>query len=468
MKRLLLLTALVAACAPSRSEMLSPIQEAVRHRIAQNVDWRGETKEDSAVDAAVKKLLASELTEDGAVQVALLRNRGLQGAYESLGISQAALVQAGLLANPVFSGRLGFSGDKTSPDFEIGVEEDFLSLLFLPSRVSFAESNVTAARARTTARVVDVASGARRAFVDVVAAHQLYALRSTVAEAAEAAWDLAKRQHDAGNTTDLEWMTQQARYKEAVLALADAERDARIAREHVNAALGLFGAETAWTVSSGLLEAPLDDAAQKAKLEHLENKAVAASLSLSSMRAEMDALASRLGYENARRFIPTLDVGVGADRDDGNFEVGPRASVALPIFDMGQGEVLAAESRLRMRGEEYASRAVEVRAHARELLVRAQNADDRARYIKAELLPLRESLVEEAQKNYNGMLIGAFVLLDARKNQVETGVEYVEALRTVHRTRIEIEALLAGGDVAMPVDTSRSAQLVDDGEGGGR
>lgn len=290
---------------------------------------------------------------------------------------------------------------------------------------------------------------------------------SNNAEAAEAAWDLARRQHDAGNTTDLEWMTQQARYKEAVLALADAEREARVAREHVNAALGLYGPETQWTVPSRLVDDALDAPEMKAKLAHLENKAVAASLMLSSMRSEMDALASRLGYENARRFIPTLDVGAGAESFSGSIDVGPRASIALPIFDMGQGEILATESRLRMRGEEYAAMAVQVRAEARELLVRAQNAGDRARYITSELLPLRQSLVDEAQKNYNGMLIGAFVLLDARKSQIETGVEYVDALRAVHRTRIEVEALLAGGASMMPPETASSARQISDGDSEG-
>jgi outer membrane protein, heavy metal efflux system len=67
------------------------------------VSWNRGLQEDAAVEAAVRDLLADELSADGAVQVALVNNRGLRATYEDLGVSQADLVQAGLLSNPVFS-----------------------------------------------------------------------------------------------------------------------------------------------------------------------------------------------------------------------------------------------------------------------------------------------------------------------------------------------------------------------------
>jgi outer membrane protein TolC len=51
----------------------------------------------------VDELLGKPLSMDDAVQVALLNNRGLQAAFQELGITEAEVVQAGRLPNPGFS-----------------------------------------------------------------------------------------------------------------------------------------------------------------------------------------------------------------------------------------------------------------------------------------------------------------------------------------------------------------------------
>ena len=57
----------------------------------------------SSARARVQHLLKRPLTADTAVQIALLNNRGLQAAYNELGIAEAAMVQQVLPPNPSFS-----------------------------------------------------------------------------------------------------------------------------------------------------------------------------------------------------------------------------------------------------------------------------------------------------------------------------------------------------------------------------
>ena len=56
-----------------------------------------------AVSLRVKALLRKPLTADRAAHIALLNNRDLQAAYNALGLSEAAMVQASLPPNPTFS-----------------------------------------------------------------------------------------------------------------------------------------------------------------------------------------------------------------------------------------------------------------------------------------------------------------------------------------------------------------------------
>ena len=59
-------------------------------------------------------------------------------------------------------------------------------------------------------------------------------------------------------------------------------------------------------------------------------------------------------------------------------------------------------------------------------------------------MPRRERIVNEAQLAYNAMAIGVFQLLQAKRDQIETGRVYVETLRDYWLARAEIEQLLAG------------------------
>src|SRR5690606_37239486 len=118
--------------------------------------------EDRAAMEAVRELLQGELDADAAVQVALLNNPELQATYEELGVAQAELVQAGLLANPIFEAEVKFH-DGTAA-FEGGAIADFLHIFQVPLRRRIAEDALEAAKLRVTGAVVDLAGEVREAF----------------------------------------------------------------------------------------------------------------------------------------------------------------------------------------------------------------------------------------------------------------------------------------------------------------
>ena len=84
------------------------VSATVEARSGKRVVWNLGTELDAQAAQDVRNLLEDALTADKAVQVALLSNRELQAMYAELGVAQADLVQAGLLANPVFDGAAFF------------------------------------------------------------------------------------------------------------------------------------------------------------------------------------------------------------------------------------------------------------------------------------------------------------------------------------------------------------------------
>jgi cobalt-zinc-cadmium efflux system outer membrane protein len=60
------------------------------------------------------------------------------------------------------------------------------------------------------------------------------------------------------------------------------------------------------------------------------------------------------------------------------------------------------------------------------------------------LLPLRETVVEQASLQYNGMQIGLYELLSAKKEQVDAYRAYVGSVRDYWIARAELERVMGG------------------------
>ena len=68
------------------------------------------------------------------------------------------------------------------------------------------------------------------------------------------------------------------------------------------------------------------------------------------------------------------------------------------------------------------------------------------------LLPLRQRIVDQTQLQYNGMLTGVFQLLQAKRDQIETGTQYLSTLRDYWIARVDLERAIGGNfPDAMPV-----------------
>ncbi|HYO95812.1 MAG TPA: hypothetical protein VER33_14925, partial [Polyangiaceae bacterium] len=65
-------------------------------------------------------------------------------------------------------------------------------------------------------------------------------------------------------------------------------------------------------------------------------------------------------------------------------------------------------------------------------------------YFREVLLPLKQKVLDETQLQYNAMAAGAFQLLAAKRDQVESASAYIDQLREYWLARTEAEQLLAG------------------------
>jgi cobalt-zinc-cadmium efflux system outer membrane protein len=441
------LTAVLAAAVLSGCATIQPragfddVEAIVAERTGARVHWNQGTPADQAVADSVQSLLAGELTADEAVQIALLNNRNLQATYENLSVAQADLVRAGLLTNPIFDAEARFAEGGTG--IELGVAQSFIDIFFIPLRRRIAGAAFEGAKLGVAGAVVDLAAQTRQAFYELLADQQLAELRETVLLAFDASYAMAQSLHAAGNVTDLRLAVERAQYEQAKVNLAAARAEVLVGREQLNALMGLWGPDVQWTAATRLPELPPEE--ETMDLAGLEQRAIANSLDLGVLRQRIMIAGERLGLARPEALIPVAEVGVVGEREpESDWAVGPRVSLPIPIFNMGQAASATARAQLRQTQDLYTAQAVEVRSAVRASATRLTAARERAVYYQAVVLPLQQRSLGLLHLQYNAMQIGVFDLLQARRELVETGVDYVHVLQNYWLIRTQLTQILNG------------------------
>ncbi|HEX7181424.1 MAG TPA: TolC family protein [Thermoanaerobaculia bacterium] len=431
--------ALLAGCASvPRDAGIGDVRKMVEEQEGHRLAWSPAQPIAPPDDEALRPLLAGELTVERAVEVALANNRDLLATLEELGVARADLIAASTVRNPVLDGELLFPGDPRNP-FEIGITQTLIDLFQLRKRRALGQATFEAARLRVAAAVLGFAAEVRADYYTLQAAQQALAAQRTIAAAAEASAELARRQHEAGNISDLDLESEQALYERAKLDLARAELDELQSRERLLADLGALQ-----TLPLTLpAQAPPAEDEQEPSLEELE----------ASFPRRLDVLLARTEVEAARRALPLartpaydeLEVGVKHEREaDGGELTGPSVAVPIPLFDRGLAGRTRAAASLRMAEQRLHALTISARSEARAARERLLEARARADYLRNIVVPRRQRILALTQLEYNAMLRGVYDLIRARQGLSDALREQVLAVRDYWLARTELDAAASG------------------------
>ncbi|MGH8693718.1 MAG: TolC family protein [Burkholderiales bacterium] len=453
---ILLGVSVLGGCATVQHEASFPqVQNAVANHLGQKVEWNRDDERDERAQQATRTLLQQKLSAEAALQIALLNNRGLQARFEELGIAQADLVEAGLLENPVLGAGMLFQDAGTEIDLDI--VQNFLGVFTLSARKKIGQAAAERVTLEVSKDVLDLASEVQAQYYRVVGDAETLVLARQVVIATEAAAELAQRQYVAGNLSRREQSLQQAFYAQTLLEVAQAEAHFDADREKLNRLMGLWGANTRWTVPERLPEIP----ATLPALDDVERQAIERRLDLAAAKKKAEGVTQALNLARQYRWLSPLGIGVQFKRDaDGEKSYGPRLELGLPIFNQGQARIARLESERKRAEERVAALAVDIRSEARETRGRLSALHQSVRHYEKALLPLQQTIVTETLKFYNGMLLGVYDLLLASQSQIQTGRQYVAATRDFWLAWTELEHTI-GGRISSPAATPPTGNDTD-------
>lgn len=444
---------------------MSLVADITGHELKKTVSALNTPEQEAAARDRVVSLLRRPLTADAAVQVALLNNRGLQAAYNELALAEAAMVQASLPPNPIFSiGRL-------SGPHEIEIEKriiaNILSLATLPLRADIAADRFRQAQLRAAEETLRVAAETRRAYYRAVATRQLSGFLTEAKSAAETTSKLAKRLGETGGINKLDQAREHVFYAEITGQLASVRQRASSERERLVRMMGLWGRDLEFRLPSALPAQPRRAMA----LPAIETDAVRRRIDLQIARLELDALAKSYGLASATRFVNLLELSgiaktikdreTGARTRDRGFEL----EFQIPLFDFGEVRVRQAEHTYMQAVNRLTERAINIRSEARNAYRIYRSTYEIAAHYRSEVLPLRRIISEEMLLRYGAMQIDVFALLAEARQRINATIIAADAQRDFWLATVDLSVAVVGGGMSAGGGEASSTSVAASGGG---
>lgn len=444
---------LAAGCAKFTDDGgMAPVTDGVRREIGRDALKLSSPEDMRRARERVQALLAEPLSEESAVQIALLNNRGLQAAYNDLGISEADYVQASLPPNPAIVLNRTF-GTGNFVEFGFQLVGNLLAFATLPARTEIAKREFEEARYRAVATTLSLTIDVRRAYVRALAAQQRLALLEQARQTADASAQLMKQLGETGAASKLDQARVSAFYADLSVQVAQARLAVTTSREALTRILGLWGSDLAYRLPARL---PVLPAAVDA-LADVEVDAMRRRVDLIILRYEIVTLAKSANFVNATRYLSFLELGLGYRNEVETGDTGELTSksrygfelgIVIPVFDTGQARMTAAQEIYMRALNRLVERSVNARSEARVAYATYRATYDIARYYQSRIVPLRRQISSEVLLRYNGMLTDVFEVLIEERERINASIASLDALRDYHLAVADLQAaLIVGGTV---------------------
>lgn len=444
---------LAAGCAKFTDDGgMAPVTDGVRREIGRDAVKISSPEDIRRARERVQALLSEQLSEGAAVQIALLNNRGLQAAYNDLGISEAEYVQTSLPPNPAITLNRTF-GTGNFVEFGFQLVGNLLAFATLPAKTEIAKREFEEARYRAIATTLSLTIDVRRAYVRALAAQQRLALLEQARQTADASAQMMKQLGETGAANKLDQARVSAFYADLSVQVAQARLAVTTSREALTRILGLWGSDLAYRLPARLpvLPAAVDT------LADVEVDAMRRRVDLIVLRYEIVTLAKSANFVNATRYLSFLELGLGYRNEVETGSTGEQTSknrygielgIVIPVFDTGQARMTSAHEIYMRAINRLVERSVNARSEARVAYATYRATYDIAKYYQSRIVPLRRQISSEVLLRYNGMLTDVFEVLIEERERINASIGALDALRDYHLAVADLQAaLIVGGTV---------------------
>ncbi len=394
-------------------------------------------------EAVIQEILREGLSSDEAVQLCLLNNPRLQADFLRIGIGRAEVVQSGLFSNPSLALSVRFPDEGGLANLGVSLAQNIAELWQLPVRKTVAKRELDETILTIVREASALALETRAAYVQVQKVDRELAILREILSLMEEFVELSLARARAGSASSLEVNFASAERAALLIEQRRAQLALDEARSKLATLLGLTTSPQELVLTEDLGEPSIPDLS----VEQILTAARRHRLDLRAAGRIVDAAAARISLER-RQALETLDFGITFERterrpsDRGesvNTLLGPTVGLELPLFDQNQAQVARAEY-------EFLQARWLVDAIERELALEAWTAHQRSsaafensRFLRNDLVPLRENGLELAREGYRAGGATILAVLEAQRTLLQARDSYVETLAEASLAEIALE-----------------------------
>jgi cobalt-zinc-cadmium efflux system outer membrane protein len=492
---------LAAGCA--RVEPSGDYRAAVRC-ISQRVgvDQVYDPAADELTDAKVTELLDGGLTVDEAVRVALLRNRGFQSLFLSIGASRADVVQSRLLTNPSlgFSARFPEGGGRSN--LTLSFAQELLDLWQIPVRARIAEEQLRQTVLEVAREAIALATDVRIKCYEFIALERAEQIATENVQLVEQSLALAQARLRAGEAGQLDVNLLRASLLDVQTNLIGISRDRTVARAALGRLLGLSRWPQPWRLNDALnapegdippdgdllllamrerLDAQVTASKVKAAEAELRRQYLSVfpslSVGLEGERLERRALPGRKVFANTARAsvrqgqLTAPDIQTRGERNAERSQIidtllGPTLQVTLPIWDQNQAQIAKAGFKAQQTRKEYEDVLDGVAQEVEQAAVIARAAAALTDFYNRQGLPQAQENLDIARQAYEAGEQGIVTLIEAQEFLIRQRLAASNVVRDYRIALAELERAVGGRLSAAAATQPAASQPVKE-EGGG-
>jgi len=388
--------------------------------------------------------LPQAVTIDELLQLLRERSPRLVAERAQIDVAAADLIAAEVLPNPSISyGSTNVVGGKKNTLFEGNLQQQ--STIEVPlliagqrsARREAAQRGVSAAQARVQARYADLAHQVWQFFVQILTGQEKVRALDEARNSLEQIKDIVSGRAHAGTASEYDVLRISLEAAALDTRLADARAEVTNSAGELGALLGLPGWRPRAVGKLGSLGVDLD-------IETLWTKAEQSNPAIEAARR--DELAADAVIERARRerwSVPTVSWGPFFTTDPYGLYSYIGVSIAVPLFDRGQGSIARAVAEKRSATLLRQAVTAETRAELERAIGLLTQRRTTLATFEREVLSRLPTLRRMAEDAYRGGKSTILELLDATRSRTELQLSHLDLVAGVMQA--EIDTLAAAG-----------------------
>jgi cobalt-zinc-cadmium efflux system outer membrane protein len=370
------------------------------------------------------------LTEEEAVSIALWNNAQLQADLATIAISQADVIEAGIVSNPLLrylapSGGLQVSG-------YINFAFDFL--FQRPKRIAAAQTEALRVAQTSVQRAFTLIRDVQVAYTDFLLAKERFSILSENARVRKEMADLANSRLRNGDVSALEVVTFRADSATAIDDAIRARLDTVLKKNALTVLIG-FSPDTAIVIQPTAFYSDSQKVVEQTYLQ----LAFDYQPELRAAQINIEAIGKRLGWERSRiiAFIPTLNYQHIPGRGGSKFlpnAFNPGIQAEIPVLNRNQGRIARAKAEMEAAAFQYVATRQRIALDVSSAYQRYEQAWQSYQTWAGGTLPALEEAVRLSQSSYRNGDISYLPVLEAQRQLLNAQLRRVEIQADIRRS----------------------------------